>query len=240
MESNQPVSNQITIHPAVISRVLFVISFVLIIIDIAVFAFAYISGKNYSTSIVKVFSFDTEKNIPTCYATLLLLFTSLILVVITLLKRKQNDSMFLYWALLSFGFLYIAVDEFFSLHEKVIKPLRKLLNYENFGFFYFAWVIPGIALVVLLGLVYLKFLFRLPKKTMVNFIVAGVVYVGGALGVELIGGRYREMQGINFTYKMIATVEESLEMLGVVMFIRALLLYLSESYKEVQLRFKEH
>jgi hypothetical protein len=93
---------------------------------------------------------------------------------------------------------------------------------------------------VLLGLVYLKFLFRLPKKTMVNFIVAGVVYVGGALGVELIGGRYREMQGINFTYKMIATVEESLEMLGVVMFIRALLLYLSESYKEVQLRFKEH
>ena len=47
---------------------------------------------------------------------------------------------------------------------------------------------------------------------------------GGAIGVELIGGRYLELHGVeNLTYAMITTVEESLEMAGVIIFIWALL-----------------
>jgi uncharacterized membrane protein len=54
------------------------------------------------------------------------------------------------------------------------------------------------------------------------------------------GANYREIYGINFTYKMITTFEESLELFGVIIFIRSLLQYLSENYQEVQLRFKEN
>ncbi len=68
--------------------------------------------------------------------------------------------------------------------------------------------------------------------------MAATLYVGGAIGFELIGGRYSELHGAqNLTYSMIATTEESLEMAGVIFFIRALLVYIAEKKKEVRIRF---
>ena len=39
------------------------------------------------------------------------------------------------------------------------------------------------------------------------------------------------------TYRMIVTIEESLEMAGLIIFIWALLKYIAENYKEVRFRF---
>jgi hypothetical protein len=69
--------------------------------------------------------------------------------------------------------------------------------------------------------------------------VAAILYIGGAIGVELIGGRYAELHGEeNWTYSMITTVEESLEMAGLIVFIWALLEYCADNYKEVRFRFE--
>jgi len=114
-----------------------------------------------------------------------------------------------------------------------------MLGDGDLGIFYFAWVIPGIALVLVLGLFFLRFLLSLPATTRRRFLIAATLYLGGALGVELIGGQYAELHGFeSFTYSMIATVEESLEMAGLILFIRALLKYCAESYKEVGFRFE--
>jgi hypothetical protein len=43
----------------------------------------------------------------------------------------------------------------------------------------------------------------------------------------------------NLTYVMLTTVEESLEMAGVIVFIWGLLVYLADNHKEVQFRFNE-
>ena len=78
---------------------------------------------------------------------------------------------------------------------------------------------------------------RLPDKTRLVFFMSGALYVGGAIGFELIEGCFVEQQRIDnliysLTYSMLITVEESLEMGGVILFIWALLVYLCDNHKE--------
>ena len=55
----------------------------------------------------------------------------------------------------------------------------------------------------------------------------------------MIGGRFAELHGgDNPTYVVIVTIEESLEMAGVIVFIWALLCYLADAHEEVRLRFE--
>jgi hypothetical protein len=134
----------------------------------------------------------------------------------------------------------MAIDEAASIHELLTWPMRSLLGLlgqQASGIFFFTWVIPGIAVAMVFGLSYLKFLLHLPAKTRWRFVVAATLYLGGAIGMELIGGRYADLHGMeNLAYSMTATVEESLEMAGVIVFIYTLLNYIADNYQEIRLR----
>jgi hypothetical protein len=56
------------------------------------------------------------------------------------------------------------------------------------------------------------------------------------VGFELIGGDYWDTHGgkVTLGYILIATVEEALEMAGVILFIYGLLTYLADKYSEVR------
>jgi hypothetical protein len=115
------------------------------------------------------------------------------------------------WVILSFGFLFMAFDEAFQFHERLNIPVGTLLGNGSLGVFYFPWVSPGIALVLVLGPYFLRFLLHLPAATGLSFLMAATLYIGGAIGVELIGSRHAELHGYeNWTYSMIATFEEGL------------------------------
>ena len=132
----------------------------------------------------------------------------------------------------------MAFDEAFAFHERLIDPICLLLGDRHLGVFYYGWVIPGIALVIAVALIFMRFLLRLPSGTRRSFLLAALLYLGGSLGVELIGGAYEESHGReNLRYSMIATVEESLELAGLIVFIYALLAYISASYDEVRFAF---
>lgn len=134
----------------------------------------------------------------------------------------------------------MAYDEAFQVHEMLIVPFRGLLGNSNLGIFYYAWVIPGIAVVFTLALFFLQFLLHLPTKTRFTFLLAAALYIGGCIGFELIGGSYDELHGNdNLTYNMISTTEESLEMAGLIVFIYALLVYVADIYTEVRFRFNK-
>ena len=94
--------------------------------------------------------------------------------------------------------------------------------------------------VLILGLLFLKFLLRLPPLTRWSFLGAGAVYLGGAIGIEMIGGRYAESHGDeNLTYQLLTHLEESMEMAGMIVFIHALLRYLAEQCPKVEFRIAE-
>ncbi|MEH2450498.1 MAG: hypothetical protein V7K20_03985 [Nostoc sp.] len=128
------------------------------------------------------------------------------------------------------------MDEAFSFHEILIIPsVRESLHLNPV--FYETWVIPGAVLVGVFAFKYLKFLLHLPHKTRYLFLIAAIVYVGGGLGMEMVGGVLR----IDFGRRTIISltgiiVEESLEMVGIVIFIYALLAYLSSLRESIQLK----
>jgi len=63
--------------------------------------------------------------------------------------------------------------------------------------------------------------------------------VGGALGMEMVGGYYADaVTQRNLTYGLMVCVEEILEMVGVIVFIYALVSYIGSHVENIDLRVK--
>jgi hypothetical protein len=185
--------------------------------------------------LAELFNVDSEQNIPALYSWSVLLLCSILLATIAHAKKVAGESYVRHWASLSIIFLFLSLDEAVSLHEYLSGPMKSALNTS--GFLTFAWVIPFAIFVIVCFLAFLRFLTALPAKTRRLFLLAGSIYVGGAMGMELVGGYYADLYGKqNMMYAMMATIEEFFEMLGIVVFIYALLSYMSSYMKGVSLR----
>mgnify|MGYP000867926158 CR=1 FL=1 len=198
----------------------------------------YQSGQGLLAELAHLFYVDTEQNIPTYFSVMLILLAALLLAVISMLTRKHRLPHVSKWVILAFGFLLMALDEAFQIHERLNIPVGKLLGEGSLGIFYFPWTIPGMALVIVLGAFFLRFLFHLPATTRFRFMAAAMIYLAGAIGIELIGSQHAELYGYeNWTYSLIATVEESLEITGLIVFLWALLTYSAHNVKVGRFRF---
>ena len=211
----------------------------LVVISVAGQLIRYVGGHDYAYGLLspaeQLFHVNREHNIPTLFSVLLLLCSASLLGLITFLKRRHQDPDRFKWATLTVGFIYLAIDEAWSFHEMLIDPVRGLLGHDSLGMFYYAWVIPGMAGVGILALLFLGFLLRLPSSTRWSFLGAGAIFLGGAIGAEMLGGRYAESHGDhNLTYQLLTHLEESMEMAGMIVFIYALLRYLAEQCPTVE------
>lgn len=184
---------------------------------------------NHMMGLVPLFNFDAEANVPTFFSALSLLFSSVLLFVISI-GSKRKGSHFIPWLLLSVFFLFLTIDEIAFIHEHFSAALRA--RFHTSGMLYFAWIIPyGMALLVFV-LCYSKFLIDLPRKTRILFLVSGAIFIAGALGFELLGGRHLSLHGgNNVAYALYYTCEELLEMLGIALFNYALLLYIVNAFQ---------
>ncbi|MCH8039862.1 MAG: hypothetical protein IH977_05880, partial [Nitrospinae bacterium] len=83
----------------------------------------------------------------------------------------------------------------------------------------YSWAIPGGITAAIFGLAYLRFLRHLPARTRWLFVVSGCVFLGGAVGVEMSTDWYDDEDLLDtLAYNLWNTVEEGLEMGGVVLF----------------------
>lgn len=182
----------------------------------------YQAGIDWGMGLLPKFFFDAEDGFGTFYATTLLLTCGLLLWWIAASVAANAGAFAKHWRGLSIIFILMAMDEAVGLHELLIPILRDGLGTS--GLLHYAWVIVGAAVVLIVGLVYLRFVLVLPGPIRTRFILAAVLYVGGALGVELFEGGHVSEHGIeNLTYGIFVTVEEALELAGLSVFILALL-----------------
>lgn len=215
-------------------RLLGGIALLLLVANIAGLVIFYMTPFTGLYSVSWFFIFDNEQNVPTFFSALLLLIASSILAIITTIERRRNASQVVYWAFLSIGFLLMGFDELFCLHERLMKPMNRLLGSDNLGFFHFSWVIPAMFLIAVLAGFYTKFVFSLHSKTRFTFLTAGIIYIGGCIGFELVGGKCAELHGVlSLSYNISAIVEELMEMAGVILFIYGLLEYVADNYEAV-------
>jgi hypothetical protein len=169
-----------------------------------------------------LFDLDSEWNIPTRFASELLVVAALLFFIVYRIKNKTKDKYRYHWFVLALIFLLMALDESVMLHEQTSQFLR-----GSFGNLYFAWVIPGAIFVLVFTIAYLKFFFSLESRWKKLFFFSAFIFVSGALGMEVIGNYYQAAAGQdNLTYAMLTNFEELLEFAGVVLLIYGLTTYL--------------
>lgn len=177
-----------------------------------------------------------EKNIPTYFQMLSLLFSSYLIGIIAVFKMKAKDRFFYLWTLLSLIFIFLGLDEGITIHDRLSEPVRKMLKTPDALFF--AWVVPYAIFVIVFGISFLKFYLHLPKRFKVLFFLSASIYVFGVLVMEVIGASRTVKYGrADYLYATCTTIEEALEMAGIVIFNYTLLLYIALEYKDKLIRF---
>ena len=167
-----------------------------------------------------VVNMDRELNLPTLFSTLLLLTSAFLLKRLSTIPCNENAAD---WTLLSRIFVFLALDEALQIHEILIFPgLRHQIHPALAS----TWVIPyGL---VALGLLwrFRRFLTSISTKTSTRFLRAGSVYLTGAIGMEMVGS-FAVRSGLirlhSFWYGAITGIEESLEIIGLILFLHALM-----------------
>jgi hypothetical protein len=232
-------AGRISLNPSSTARLLGATAVLLLLASTAGQLSRFLLGHGRLKGLVPLFYVGGERNVPTFFSVLLMLIVVLLLAAVALLDGRERAPHARKWAVLAGGFLLMAYDEAFQVHERLIGPMRGMLGGGDLGVLYFAWVVPGIALVAALALFFLRFLLQLPAATRRAFSIAGALYVMGAIGMELLEGRHAEAHGLlNPTSVVLATLEESLEMAALVLFVLALLRYLERKHEEVHVRFE--
>ncbi len=150
-------------------------------------------------------SLSYEHNVPTWLSSSLLLACALAAGAVARRERRWRR----HWWGVAAVFGYASLDEAAELHEHLGGHL------DTSGVLYFDWVIPAVAILGVLAAVFLPFVRALAPATRWRLILAGAIYIGGAVGMELPLGWWVERAGNdNLGYALIDWFEETMEMIG--------------------------
>lgn len=168
---------------------------------------------------------DSEENVPTYTAMGLLFLCGATLWVTGLSARKGGWRAAIPWLFLGVFFIALGLDEGLGFHEHLSGGIESV--YHGRGALGYSWVLAGMALVIAVGLLYARFFFRLPRRTQWLFLAAAAAFLGGALGVEMMGAwQLAHTKQYDANYLMLTVLEETMELAGTLIFLYACLDYL--------------
>lgn len=178
------------------------------------------------TEAARLVDLDAEGNLPTYFSAAVLATTAVGLALAAALSRARGARG---WPLAVPAAVaaLLSVDELASLHEQ-LALVADLLGVD--AGLRFSWVVPGAAVAVGVGLVLLVAARRMAPRLRWRLVVAGLVYLLGALVVEAVtSGMFRPapeggLEPVQSTaYVLLNAVEEGLEMVGALLALRAVL-----------------
>ncbi len=207
--------------PVLLARAFAAVASGFVVIHLVMQTIRFATGNDGLFGLLNAFSLGSDTGIPAYYSALAILFCAVLASLIATGTARRSDPDLRHWIGLAAVFVFLSIDEMLSYHEKLIEPTRNALNTS--GILFYAWVIPYGAAGLLFLAIYVPFLRRLPPRIARLFLVAGGVYVCGAIGIEMLGGTVVESEGSgNVSSVAYQTIEESLEMAGIIIFIFAL------------------
>jgi hypothetical protein len=191
-------------------------------------ALKYLLPEQHLTAMLnRFFDLGEDANVPTLFSSFLLLTASIVLFYIYKQKKgepsnKKNSP----WLVLSLIFLFLTFDESAGIHEELMETVRNRIGFKLSPYFYSPWTIPYAFFVLAVVIYFLKFVLNLPKKTRNLIFISGFIYVTGAMGFEMLESYEEFYHGKDFIVYAYETVEEMMEMGGIILFIYTLLSYL--------------
>ena len=230
---------KITLRPSSILKILLSFIGILLIGHLITVALRLTAEHQIIRGLGILLDFDSEANIPTVYSTFQLLCCSGLLFFIFMNETYGPKWFQSVWLLLSIVFLFLACDEIVGIHERLTPIVRE--RYSASGLLYFGWMVPYGIGITILGFTLIPFLLRLPGKISLRFLLAGLIFISGAMGFNALGGREVEENGFSTVwYAVFYTFEELFEMIGIAIFIYALLTYITEhmAFQKITLKIR--
>ncbi len=174
------------------------------------------------------FDLDEEESLGTWFSALILVFAGQLCWLQARRVAGIAGGHRPAWLLLALGFHLLSLDEIAGFHETVNTVVEDT-----------HWTTYGALIGLFAGAAFLPFLWRLPAGTRTLFIVSGLIYLGGAVGVEYGTLSYEEADALDtLPYNLWNALEEGMEMAGIILFIYALLRHMAgpDRRLEFQLR----
>ncbi len=195
-------------------------------------------GMPEAYGFVRMFDLAAEANLPSFFSALQIVACAALAAAIGMARHAAKDRFARHWLLLAVLLFALAADESAEIHELTIRPMRELFPSTSTGLLFWGWVVPALVLVALVGISYLRFVFAyLPPPTRNACVLGAVLFVGGAVGVEMPEARHFQAHGDrNMTYAMFALAEEVLEMLGMLVLLRGLMRHFASEVGAIELR----
>ena len=222
----------ITLYPRNIVIWLSTITILLLVAHLITIAMPYIFEgfeHGFVRLLFSLFFLDGEGNLPAIFSTCLFLLNGFIFLVVWKAAGLAGDSRKIL-LFLSSVFVFLALDESISIHERLIDPLRQALDAT--GIFYYTWIIPYGIGVGLVSIFAIPVFWRMQKKIRFWFGLSAATYLFATIGLEMISGKYLVMMNEqkDIVWIFMVTLEESLEMVGLIILVYAQLLLLRNKY----------
>ena len=216
------------------------VAVILAIVNVAGFSLLGVERVRGHASFLIV-DFTQEANIPT--------FFSAVMLIIAALAAAANASKdsaapgagrwLPGWRALAVIFLFLAVDEAAQIHEQFSR--FKIGATGDFAFIdHYSWMLVYVPAAAIAGLAFVPFLRSLPRRTAALLVLSGALYVTGAAGFELIGAWQRVAFGMtsgDLAVVLRSVAEETIESLGIALYIGAALEHAACDQLTVVLRF---
>ncbi|PCI77338.1 MAG: hypothetical protein COB20_08285 [SAR86 cluster bacterium] len=193
--------HQLTISVRDYTASLFALAVVFVAIHLGLYFYNY-QVEELPWLLLQLFDLDEENNLPTWYASFILLNIAFFVFIASKKTGLQKKA---HWQFIAFGFLLLAIDEVAGLHESFNSSIE--IN----------WAIPGAILVLFLAAAYVPFLLSLRGKLALLFILSGALFVSGAIVTELLS---EDMDSDSWGYTLAVALEEGLEMFGALLFLQ--------------------
>lgn len=178
-----------------------------------------------------LFDLGSDSSVPTWYASFALLLCSALLALHAVASHRAGNRRAPYWWLLALIFLLLSVDEVARLHETLGAILGGRWTAhvgDADGLFHWSWVLPGALFAGAVAVLYIRFLFSLPRGARYGMIAAGALFVGGAVFVEMLNAQQASVRGTrSLRYQLGTIFEEFLEMAGIALFAHVLVRHLT-------------
>ena len=204
------------------------------VLIVATFAAQLFRAAVSANTIVNLFDSDQKLNFPSTAKLLLMLAATALFAAVGLATTVRHDRV--RWLGMGVIFALVTLDEYTYMHQRISDAVHDVTGAH--GALRFSWVLIYLPLVVVLAVVYLPFWRTLPSRLRHRLLAAALLFAGGSGGIELVKGALYDEEHWSLQYGLVASLSDSLELIGLAILVAILLEHLATETTGVELRLR--
>jgi hypothetical protein len=215
-----------------VARVTRGIWIVVVALVVATFAAQLFREAVSANTVVNLFDSDQKLNFPSTAKLLLMLAATILFACIGLATVARHARV--RWLGMSAIFAFVTLDEFTYMHQRLSDAMHDAAG--THGALRFAWILVYLPVVAIIGVVYLPFWRTLPSRLRYRLLAAALLFAGGSGGIELVKGVLYDDDHWSLSFGLIASLSDSLELVGLAILVAILLEHLTSLSRGVDIR----